>query len=118
VELLKQTNYNPYPIEEQTVSVWAGTEGKLDDIPVADVRRFETDFLQSLRHSHRGTLDAIKDGQWDDDIVAALDDAIAKFKRGFLTADGTPVINEAPAEAMAAGVEGTETVKRVVPKKK
>jgi F-type H+-transporting ATPase subunit alpha len=118
VELLKQTNYSPYPIEEQTVSVWAGTEGKVDDVPVADVRRFEREFLESLRHSNRGTLDAIKDGNWDDDIVVALDDAIAKFKRGFLTSDGQPLIKEAPAEPMAEGVEGAESVKRVVPKKK
>ena len=41
VELLKQPNYSPYPVEEQVVSVWAGTEGKLDDIPVGDIRRFE-----------------------------------------------------------------------------
>ena len=41
VELLKQPNYSPYPVEEQVVSVWAGTEGKLDDVPVGEVRRFE-----------------------------------------------------------------------------
>ena len=71
VELLKQPNYSPYPIEEQIVSIWAGTEGKLDDIPVGDVRRFETEFLQNLRHSNKGTLDAIAAGKWDDDIVAS-----------------------------------------------
>ena len=54
VELLKQPNYSPYPVEEQIVSVWAGTEGKLDDIPVGDVRRFEAEFLQYLRHSQQG----------------------------------------------------------------
>ena len=47
VELLKQQNYSPYPVEEEVVSVWAGTEGKLDDIPVGDVRRFEGEFLAS-----------------------------------------------------------------------
>jgi F-type H+-transporting ATPase subunit alpha len=117
VELLKQSNYSPYPIEEQTVSVWAGTEGKVDDVPIPDVRRFERELLESLRHSNKGTLDAIKDGKWDDDIVATLDQAIAKFKRGFLTSEGEPLIKEAPAEPMAEGVEGAESVKRVVPKK-
>jgi F-type H+-transporting ATPase subunit alpha len=113
VELLKQSNYNPYPVEEEVVSVWAGTEGKLDDIPVADVRRFETEFLQYLRHSNAGVLQAIADGDWNDDIVATLDEAIIHFKQLFLTADGKPVINEEEAEAMAEGVETKETIKRV-----
>ena len=56
VELLKQSNYSPYPVEEQVVSVWMGTEGKIDDIAVGDVRRFEEQFLQYLRHAHQGVL--------------------------------------------------------------
>src|SRR5206468_3443591 len=59
VELLKQPNYSPYAVEDEVVSVWAGTEGKLDDVPVGEVRRFESEFLQYLRHSHKSTLDAI-----------------------------------------------------------
>src|SRR5689334_11710163 len=70
VELLKQPNYSPYPMDEEVVSVWAGTEGKLDDIPVGEVRRFEGEFLQYLRHSHEGVLASIADNDWDDDIVA------------------------------------------------
>ncbi len=70
VELLKQPNYSPYPVEEQAVSIWAGIEGKLDDIPVGDVRRFEAEFLEHLRRHDKGTLAAIADGTWDDDIVA------------------------------------------------
>src|SRR3954451_20492392 len=50
VELLKQPNYSPFPVEDQVVSVWIGTESKLDDVPVADVGRFEAEFLQYLRH--------------------------------------------------------------------
>ena len=118
VELLKQPNYSPYPVEEQVVSVWAGTEGKLDDIPVGEVRRFETEFLQYLRHSHKSTLDAIADNTWDDDIVTALDGAIADFKQMFLGKDGKIVVNEPEAEAMEQGAERRETVKRVVPVKK
>src|SRR5262245_49759973 len=64
VELLKQPNYSPYPVQEQVVSVWAGTEGKIDDVPVGDVRRFEAEFLQYLRHSHAGVRARIADGQW------------------------------------------------------
>src|SRR5215207_8552309 len=77
VELLKQPNYSPYPVEEQVVSIWAGTEGKLDDIPIAEVRRFETEFLQYLRHAHQGALAAIADNDWNDDIVTTLDEAIS-----------------------------------------
>src|SRR5919112_199398 len=51
MELLKQPQYNPYPVEEQVVSIWLGTTGKLDDIPVHEVRRFEQEFLDELRRS-------------------------------------------------------------------
>ncbi len=115
VELLKQPNNSPYPIENQTVSIWAGTEGKLDDIAVGDVRRFETEFLQSLRRTNKGTLEAIAAGNWDDEVVEQLDRALTSFKANFIGADGSIHVNEAPAEAMEEGVEGTETVTRVRP---
>ena len=113
VELLKQPNYSPYPMEEEVVSVWAGTEGKLDDIPVAEIRRFETEFLAYLRHSHAGILATIAANDWNDDVVTSLDDAIAHFKQMFLSADGKPIVNEDPAKAMEEGVETKEAVKRV-----
>src|SRR5215831_1561906 len=100
VELLKQPNYSPFPVEEEVVSVWAGTEGKLDDIPVGDIRRFETEFLSYLRHSHAGTLTAIADGTWDDDVVTTLDEAIAHFKDMFLAKDRGIEVHEEAAEAM------------------
>jgi len=118
VELLKQGNYSPYPVEEQVVSVWSGTEGKVDDIPVGEIRRFETEFLQYLRHSRKETLASIAANNWDDDIVSALDSAIVEFKSLFLAGDDSIRINEAPADAMDAGAEGRETVTRVVPPKK
>jgi len=113
VELLKQPNYSPYPPEEQVISVWMGTEGKIDDVPVEDVRRFESEFLQYLRHHHKGSLDMIADGEWTDDIVGVLDEAIAHFKQTFLAKDGGIRVNEPEAEAMGAGVEGQEKVVRV-----
>jgi F-type H+-transporting ATPase subunit alpha len=118
VELLKQSNYTPYPIEEQTISIWAGTEGKLDDIAIGDIRRFESEFLQSLRRSNKTTLDAIASGTWDDDIVAALDDALTHFKQNFTTKDHEAYTSEAAAEPLGEGEESTETVTRVVPPKK
>jgi F-type H+/Na+-transporting ATPase subunit alpha len=113
VELLKQPNYSPYPVEEQTVSIWAGTEGKLDDIPVGDIREFETQFLRYLRHSHAGVLVTIAANEWNDDVVTTLDEAIIHFKQMFLGGAGELVITEEEAEAMAEGVETKEKVRRI-----
>ncbi|GGR86697.1 ATP synthase subunit alpha [Micromonospora fulviviridis] len=111
VELLKQPNYSPYPVQEQVVSVWAGVEGKLDDIPVGDVRRFESEFLQYLRHKHEGVLAGIADNKWDDDIIGSLDSAITEFKNVFLGKEDEVRLNEAPA-APLEGEENRETVTR------
>jgi F-type H+/Na+-transporting ATPase subunit alpha len=89
VELLKQPQYSPFPVEEQVVSIWAGGSGYLDDVPVEDVGRFETDFLDYLRRSHEGILQAIRESlQLSEDTVAALKDAIDEFRRGFETSAG------------------------------
>src|SRR5580704_10863205 len=61
VELLKQPQYSPFPVERQVVSVWAGTEGYLDDVPIEDIRRFETDFLDDLQRNRPGIYDAIRE---------------------------------------------------------
>ena len=57
VELLKQPQYTPYPVERQVVSIWAGTSGALDDVPVADVSKFEREFLDYVGHQHKGIYD-------------------------------------------------------------
>ncbi|MBQ1052775.1 F0F1 ATP synthase subunit alpha [Micromonospora sp. C51] len=111
VELLKQPNYSPYPVQDEVVSVWAGTEGKLDDVPVGDVRRFETQFLEHLRRKHNATLQAIADNKWDDEIIATLDSAVAEFKQGFLGREDERTINEAPAAPLEGEAEH-ETVTR------
>ncbi|MEV1286845.1 F0F1 ATP synthase subunit alpha [Micromonospora sp. NPDC049679] len=85
VELLKQPNYSPFPPEEQTVSVWTGTEGKLDDVPVDQVRKFEGEFLDFVRRNYKDTLEAIAGNTWNDDITSKLDEAIVKFKEQFLS---------------------------------
>ncbi|GLH95674.1 F0F1 ATP synthase subunit alpha [Phytohabitans aurantiacus] len=111
VELLKQPNYTPYPVDEQVVSVWAGTEGKLDDIPVGEIRRFEAEFLEFLRHSYKGTLQSVADNNWDDEIISTLDEAIAKFKQMFLAKEDKHIGKEADAKALE-GDENHETVTR------
>src|SRR6478609_7539036 len=62
VELLKQPQSNPYPVEEQVVSVWAGTTGRLDDVAVEDVRAFETELLETLRRDGK-ILQTIRETQ-------------------------------------------------------
>jgi F-type H+-transporting ATPase subunit alpha len=112
VELLKQSNYSPYPVEEETVSIWSGTSGKLDDIPISDIRRFETEFLQYLRHTHKEILAAIADGTWDDDVVSQLEAALDEFKQIFRGEGKELRINEPPADQMENGVETRESVRR------
>jgi F-type H+/Na+-transporting ATPase subunit alpha len=99
VELLKQPQYSPYPVERQVVSVWAGTEGYLDDVPVEDVRRFETEFLEDIQLSHPGIYDAIREtGQLDDDTVVALKDAIGEFRNRFEKTGGDLLVSHEQQE--------------------
>src|SRR6201996_4788034 len=71
-ELLKQPQYSPFPVEEQVVSIWSGTNGKFDEVAVEDVLRFERELLEYLKHSTT-VLTTIRDsGQLGDDTVAAL----------------------------------------------
>ncbi len=71
-----QPQYSPFPVEEQVVSIWAGTNGKLDTVPVDDVLRFERELLEHLR-SNTKVLDTLRDTNvLDDDTVAALEKAV------------------------------------------
>jgi F-type H+-transporting ATPase subunit alpha len=102
VELLKQPQYAPYPVERQVVSVWAGTNGYLDDVPVEDVGRFEEEFLGSVGRRHPGIYDAIREtGQLSDDTGTALKDAIEDFRRGFEITGGGLLVTEEQAEPLA-----------------
>jgi len=102
VELLKQPQYSPFPVERQVVSVWAGTEGYLDDVPVEDVRRFETEFLEELARSRSGIYDAIREtGVLSEDTITALKDAIGQFRSTFEKSDGELlVVSEEPAKPL------------------
>jgi len=87
--LLKQPAYSPYPIDEMTVSLWAGTSGKLDAVPTVDVLRFEHEFLDYLRLSHAGILDGIRESlDFSDDTAAALEKAYDSFADQFETSEG------------------------------
>jgi F-type H+-transporting ATPase subunit alpha len=91
-ELLKQPQYSPFPVEDQVVSIWAGTNGKLDEVPVEDILRFESEFLDHLRR-HTNVLDTLRETNvLDDDTVATLDAEVDKFKLEFQTGEGKPLI--------------------------
>jgi F-type H+-transporting ATPase subunit alpha len=83
VELLKQPLNSPMAVEEQVVSIFAGTRGYLDDIPVADVRRFESEMLDVMRTRYSSLLDELRTGGVPD----ALGDTVADFKSQFVAAD-------------------------------
>ncbi len=101
VQLLRQPQYSPYPVEEQIVSIWAGTKGKFDDVPVDDVLRFERDFLDYLRRESK-VLDSIREsGLFDDDSAQAVTEALDAFKPTFQTSEGKLLGTEPEAEAMA-----------------
>ncbi len=116
VELLKQPQYSPFPVEEQVVSIWAGANGYLDDVPVEDVSRFETDFLDYLRRSHAGILQTIRESlALTEDTVTALKDAIGEFRKGFETSSGELLTAE-DEESEPLETEEQETIARRVPK--
>src|SRR5215468_10922132 len=114
VELLKQPNYSPMPVEEQVASVWLGTEGKLDDVAVGDVRRFEADFLAYVRREYRDTLDRIAGGTWDDDVIAKLNEAVERFKPQFQPESPDHAVREPEAQALEEGAEARESVEVTV----
>ena len=88
MELLKQGQFSPYPVEEQVISVWGGTTGKFDDVPVDDVLRFEGDVLEHLR-SHSNVLTTIREtGKFDDDAKDTVAASFEEVKKGFKTSDG------------------------------
>jgi len=116
VELLKQGQYSPFSVPQEVASIWAGTTGKLDKIAVADIRRFESEFLEFLGRDRKKILDVIEETkELSDDTVAALTEAIETFTARFNASNAAP-LNEAPAEALEG--EGAEAITRVVPVKK
>jgi F-type H+-transporting ATPase subunit alpha len=121
VELLKQPQYSPMAVEDQVVAIFLGTKGHLDSVPVADVSRFEGEFLEHLRASNSTILSDIKTSQkLTEDTEVALTEAVADFKRGFATSDGSSVVPDAHVAAMdEADVEKEAVqVRKPAPKKK
>ena len=103
-ELLRQPQYSPYPVEDQVVAIWAGTNGKLDEVPVEDILRFERELLDYLGRNTE-VLTVLRDTNvLSDDTVAALSEGVDKFKLEFQTGEGKPLasVGSEKFEAIAA----------------
>ena len=103
MQLLKQPQYSPYPVEEQTVSIWAGTTGKLDEVPVEDVLRFESELLDYLRRNTSVLTTIRETNNLDDETITVLEAEVLKFKKVFLTGVGKPLasVGNESVEAIA-----------------
>jgi F-type H+/Na+-transporting ATPase subunit alpha len=84
VEVLKQGQYQPLPVERQVLSIYAGTNGFIDDVPVKDVRRFEAELFAYAEARHPATLKELSDKKAIDDAAKAKVEALLKeFKAQF-----------------------------------
>jgi F-type H+-transporting ATPase subunit alpha len=113
VELLKQGQYSPYSVERQVVSIWAGTSGKLDDVAVSDIRRFEAELLEFIGRERKDIFKVISETKdLNDDTIAAMTEAVAAYKLQFKPTVSA-ALNEAAAEALDG--EGNEQITKFVP---
>ena len=113
VELLKQGQYSPYSLERQIVSIYAGTSGALDDVAVADIRRFESELLDYIARERKAIFDVIAETKLlEDDTVASIIEAIATFKTRFVPTV-VAAVKDAPVEALTG--EDSEQITKHVP---
>ena len=121
VELLKQHQFSPMSVQNQVVAIWLGTRGHLDSVPVADVTRFESEFIEHLQASRPGIFDDIKNTlKLNEETEQQLVAAVVDFKKGFATSDGSSVIPDERVEALAEEEVQKESVQvnKPAPKKK
>ena len=112
MELLKQGQYSPYPVEQQVISVWAGTIGKLDDVPVDDVQRFEHDMLEYVG-ANTDVFDSIREtGKFPDEDQEKAAEAIEQVKNQFKTSDGTFLAGHEEFEPMDSDEIGRTQIVR------
>jgi F-type H+-transporting ATPase subunit alpha len=116
VELLKQPQYSPFPVEEQVISIWAGTTGQLDDVPVEDIRRFEAEFLDYMRRQQAGLMTSIRETKnLTDDDVTTLKDAMDRFRRTFEVTGGQLLVSDEGVQALGDDEEKQESVAKYAP---
>ena len=109
-ELLKQPQFSPYSMEQEVVSVWAGTHGKMDDLPLNDVLPFEKAMLDYLDHN-TDILKTIRETEdFTADTEAALDKAVEAFRETFVTSAGKPLVEKKSDIKNATPVEQEKIV--------
>jgi F-type H+/Na+-transporting ATPase subunit alpha len=121
VELLKQPQYRPLAVEEQVVSIFLGTGGHLDSVPVEDVGRFEAEFLDHVRASEEDILKEIRESKkLSDETSDKLVEVINQFKKGFAGTGGVSVVPDEHVDALDEADLEKESVKvrKPAPKKK
>ncbi|MBO7665310.1 MAG: F0F1 ATP synthase subunit alpha [Aeriscardovia sp.] len=112
MELLKQPQFRPFPMEKQVASVWAGTHGKLDDLDLEDVLPFESQMHVYLEE-HTDILDVIRETRdFTKDTEAKLNDAVDAFRKTFITHDGKRL--EEPERPEDDGVAQTVDQEKLV----
>ena len=116
VQLLIQGQYAPLPMEKAVASLWAGTTGNLDDVPVDDIGRFEVEFHNYLDREHASTLAAIRDTRdLSDENIEDIKKGINNFKKQFVKANGQPLLVDANVDPLA--VEDVEQAQIKVQKR-
>jgi F-type H+-transporting ATPase subunit alpha len=121
VELLKQPQNSPMPVEEQVVAIFLGTRGHLDTVPVEDVQKFEQEFLEHVKGSHEDILKEIRESKkLSEELEDTLANVVNEFKKGFATTDGSSVVRDEHVDAMSDEELEKESVKvrKPAPKKK
>ena len=101
MELLKQPQYSPYAVEDQIASIWAGTNGYLDDVETSEVRRFESEMLDHLRRTTDVLHTLATTGKLEKETEDALRAGVEDFRKGFLAGEGTLSSEPAAPEADA-----------------
>ncbi|WP_375483112.1 F0F1 ATP synthase subunit alpha [uncultured Mycobacterium sp.] len=120
VELLKQPQNQPMPVEEQVISIFLGTGGHLDSVPVEDINRFEAEFLDHVRSSEEGILKEIRESQeFSDELADKVTEVVNQFKKGFAATGGGSVVPDEHVEALDEEQLGKESVQvhKPAPKK-
>jgi F-type H+-transporting ATPase subunit alpha len=84
VEILKQGQYSPYPVENQIVIIFAGTNGYLDEIPVEECKRYEKEFIELMEIKHKDVLDEIAaKKELSDELIASMKNILDEFTNNF-----------------------------------
>jgi F-type H+-transporting ATPase subunit alpha len=115
MELLKQPEYSPYPAEDQVVSIWAGTKGKLDKVALKDVARFERELIDHLGRHTSVLKDIASSGKLEQDTEEALEKAVDDFVSTFLDTEGTELTTDS---SVADGEDVDVSQEQIVAKKR